>query len=446
MPWRSGPNVGSDVAVLAVDFPWFAGEITGEAGTAPVSKKTVVDRACSQKADSGSRIGRAYTEEEMKELRETGMDIQAVETYEDFLSLEGAWNNLLEKSHSDTVFLRHEWFRCWWLAFGKHNRMLILLIRENGELVGIAPLMITAAGYRGMPLKRIGFIENENTPRSDFILTRKPEHAITSIVRYLNNHRNRWQLIYLRNLPADSPNSSILRSVLKQNHMPFSTKKDLCSPVIQVCSDWDSYFKSRSKNFRKVLRNKMNRVSRLGSYTIEKHEQPEDARPVLSAVLEISKNSWKAREQTDLATDQENKRFFHELTRVVRDKGWLNIWLLKANGTPIAYEFHLRYKNRVHALRADFHESYRDNHPGSVLDAHIVKSVFEDNVKEYDLGGSSDLYKQKWTSAVRKHEKFIIFRRGLLGYLLYLLEFKAVPFLRRSELMRRWKKTFEAER
>jgi CelD/BcsL family acetyltransferase involved in cellulose biosynthesis len=134
------------------------------------------------------------------------------------------------------------------------------------------------------------------------------------------------------------------------------------------------------------------------------------------------------------------------LSETACKNGWLEIWVLRSNGKPVAYEYHLRYKDKVHAMRADFDETYRNHHPGSVLDARIVQALFNDRVREYDLGGSADLYKLNWTSHIRKHRQFMVFQRSCWGALLYLMESKVMDVLKNCRRCQSLRKSFSNRR
>jgi len=71
------------------------------------------------------------------------MEVEVITNFSEFLALEGIWNDLLKHSDNDTVFLTHEWFRCWWLGYGDGKQLFILLVKNKGEVIGIAPLILT---------------------------------------------------------------------------------------------------------------------------------------------------------------------------------------------------------------------------------------------------------------------------------------------------------------
>lgn len=359
------------------------------------------------------------------------MEIKAITKFEDFLCLEDTWNNLLEKSQNDIVFLRHEWFKSWWLGFGEGKQLFILVIWEEEDVVGIAPLMRYDSRFRGMRVKEIGFIQNDNSPRSDFIIIRERQKILSCIFEYLKQRQAEWDILRLVNIPTESPVTEILPDISARLKMNCGVKKGLHSPFVKVESDWEMFLQSKSAKFRKVLRNKVNRVKRLGDFTIEKIEDISCRPDILPDVYDISQYSWKGKCQGGILATQERKRFFDELSLVAGKKGWLNIWVLRINNIGnIAYEYHLCYRDKVYALRGDFKEEYREYTPGSVLEYYIIEKAFSNGIIEYDLCGSDYEYKMNWANNIREHNIMEIFSSSPYSKMLYRLEYKIFHLLR----------------
>jgi CelD/BcsL family acetyltransferase involved in cellulose biosynthesis len=82
-------------------------------------------------------------------------------------------------------------------------------------------------------------------------------------------------------------------------------------------------------------------------------------------------------------------------------------------------------------MRAEFDEAYRSSSPGSVLDYHVVKALFESGRVGYDQGGEANFYKLRWTEDVLEHVDLIVFSPRLAGSLLYAWEYGVAGTLRR---------------
>ncbi len=374
------------------------------------------------------------------------MNIHPVTTHSGFLGLEKAWNALLEESGNESVFFTFEWFRTWWEAFGKHKHLFTLVLKdERDRITGIAPLMKHKSSYAGLPAQKISLMYNDNAAECGFILSGDCGRQMEKIVSFLQEQRD-WDTIEFQSIAEDSESHKELKKILRKKGFRFGIKDWLHSPYIAIDSGWKDFLSDRSKKLRKNLRNLLNKINREGSFSIQQINHLDNNGDILRTIVSISEASWKTRNHRSIAHTAENKRFFENLCALACKKDWLNIWLLKINGEPAAYEYHLTYKNRAYALRADFDESYKQVSPGAALNALIIKKYFENGLREYDLCGHAEDYKLNWTSAVRKHSIFVIYKNNWYGALLYFLDYFCAYGLRKflkkfrilKKLKRKW--------
>ena len=107
------------------------------------------------------------------------------------------------------------------------------------------------------------------------------------------------------------------------------------------------------------------------------------------------------------------------------------IWLLKLDQKPIAYEYHLKYKDEVWGMRSEYDDNYSKAGPGTVLDKYIVEQIFKDGFKRYHLGWGADFYKLRWTEDIKAHRTILVFPPNLYGRILYNLEFKLISKIKK---------------
>ncbi|MCS0604986.1 GNAT family N-acetyltransferase [Streptomyces sp. LP11] len=65
-----------------------------------------------------------------------------------FARLGPAWDRLHARCARATPFQSHAWLHSWWLSYGRPGRLRLLLVRSDGELVAVAPLMLA---HRPLP-------------------------------------------------------------------------------------------------------------------------------------------------------------------------------------------------------------------------------------------------------------------------------------------------------
>lgn len=347
--------------------------------------------------------------------------------------LESEWNDLLSiQEDESTVFYTPEWFRCWWGTFGGNAVPFILLVRDENRLIGIAPMMIRRQRNRGFPTRMLGFIENGNSLHNNFILhPRERKEALTAIVQYLMEAQDCWDIVEFKNLPEDSRNCSLLKEIITTNEILSGQKRGLISPYITIHSDWKSFYKNRSGKTRKTLRNIRNRIHRAGDFSVEEINDYATYRKIAPELYDIARNSW-TDEIGNSLNSPANRNFFDQLSHTAADNGWLSVWLLKIGSDPVAFEYHLKYHHTIHGMRGSHKKNYGRMSPGVFLDSYIIQQIFERrDVAEYDLGGSNDYYKRKWTEDCRRHMTAHLFNISLYSRLLYGVEYKVIPAIKR---------------
>lgn len=66
----------------------------------------------------------------------------------EFAALAREWDELRGRSRGSTPFQSHTWLNSWWQSYGRTDRLRVVLVRDKGRLVAVAPLMLT---YRPLP-------------------------------------------------------------------------------------------------------------------------------------------------------------------------------------------------------------------------------------------------------------------------------------------------------
>ncbi len=238
------------------------------------------------------------------------MQIEVLSQLDELLKLEDEWRNLLSEDNIDHPFLTFEWISSLWQSFGKDYELFVLIAREGGKIVGIAPLMKTKIKHRGCRFKAITFISSENnTNRAGFILTGDKKEVLAAMIDYLRNKDNCEDVYLFRFLTKDSKDDRLLSNVLSErvkNHIEIPC---LLSPFIKTEQGWDSYFKARTKKFRDHFNNVNNRFKRSANYQVIKYENT-GIEKAMDEVLSVSKMTWQYENGVAIASKAENIAFF----------------------------------------------------------------------------------------------------------------------------------------
>ncbi len=364
------------------------------------------------------------------------LQLEAVTHFQDFLTLQDSWNALVEKSSLNSIFVRHEWIRCWWDAYGQDKQLLVLLFKEEGTLKAIAPLMISTELFRNrFSVRKVSFIENDETPHSGLVIGSSYDinQIVDALLRYLRTVKEDWDILLLRKIHKNSQLLESLPQLATEKKETFLVKPSLRSPVLYMSTDWESFYTATSQRFKKKLRYDRNKLKRSGKVDVQLFNTPEQIGEVIEQVFAAGRRSWKEAIGNSIGTTPQNRLFFSELPHALtQGENGVLLWTLSLDDKIISFEYHIRQGERTYALRGEFDEEYQKSSPGAVLDGEVVQRLFEQGIRVYDMcGDATNQYKLRWTTDVESYREVILFNRNIRGSFLAFFEKRIVPVAKR---------------
>jgi CelD/BcsL family acetyltransferase involved in cellulose biosynthesis len=363
--------------------------------------------------------------------------IQEITGAQAFDAVQMDWRGLLDADGHATPLLSHEWLSCALAACGQGKTPAVLLVRNDDGLLGAAPFWEHRDVIRGIPVRRMQFITTPDTAFADFVC--RPHWRDDVLRRWVDHlygdRRRSWDIVTLGRWPADSPNWTPLTALLTQAGKRFSTASSSVIPYVAIKGQWSAFLQSRSSRFRKTHRNIINRVEKLPNVQVQR-VCSDASGGVLADLMHVAERSWKHAEGVSIASQPTARRFFEDLTSRATERKWLSVWFLKTDGVPVAAEYDLECQGRVYALRADFDDAYREYSPGSYLEFQILKYLFEHEYSEYSFGPGLNTYKLHWTDEYKHNVTLQLYNDTLAGRLLWGLENRLLPLLRRLRRLR----------
>jgi len=320
---------------------------------------------------------------------------------------------------TDHAFMRHEWFESWIKNLMPKGKLAIHTAWDNNKLVAIAPLQITRQIRKKLPLRLLSFLRSSVTPRSNFII----DGAIDPTPFFDSVFSTKgWDVAELKAVDSDVDITRIFINYLKQNKR-FVIEHGLQSPYEIIETDWNTYFKDRPNRFKNNFRSSQNRLNRAKSFEIIRIEDYETFAKYFDTIVEISARSWKRDVGTDLQSMPEMAAFFKNFCRLTSDDNLFLSNVLIIEGKPAAFDFYLKYENRVVVLRWEYDKDFKYYKPGIVLQNNTIKTTLDMGQSlEFDCSGMTSEHKRLIADKTRQHIDITVARRGLLGGLIMLLK------------------------
>ena len=316
--------------------------------------------------------------------------------HKDFSDLNAQeWNDLVQASISNNPFLRYEYQRVWWEHRGggewKQADLNLVTAREDGRLIGIAPLFI--AEYDGQP----AFLLNGSIEISDYLdlIVRMEDHArfTTGLLDFLaSSLTESWRGLDWYNLPDSSPTLAALKAESTQRGWNHLEEVYQPTPRIALNGDFDEYLSRVEKKQRHEIRRKMRRAE----------ESERGVRWFLSDMTDVDAeiDSFLGL----MEQDQGKAGFLHEpmrnqmraVIRTAHENGWLWLAFLEADGQRIAAALNFDYNNKLWGYNAGVNRAFMDLSPGWVLLGYVIQWCCENKRTEFDFMRGDEDYKYRF--------------------------------------------------
>ncbi len=244
---------------------------------------------------------------------------------EELERLEPDWRALLPRAAMSKVFASPSWLRVWWQEFGAGRDLILLSVRKDGELVGVAPLMRDG--------DRLCFAgDTEVCDYMDFISAPGEEEAvIAAVLRSLGEEP--WQELALWAVPEGSPTLDALKAVSPQFGLRVEIETEDVCPQLDLPATWDEYLASLNKKDSHELRRKLRKLSQAGEVLLETIEEGAAVEAALDDFLRLYRDS---RSDKAAFMTEEMERFFRNIVSTLAAEGRVELLFLTLGGVRAA--------------------------------------------------------------------------------------------------------------
>lgn len=356
-----------------------------------------------------------------------------------------AWDQILARSAADPLFLSRPFQEAWWCTFccnpSASCQLALLLLREGGTLVGVAPFYLStvddaawaeetsrAADWQrivaraaaqadpavGLPEGRTAAGEAAATDAAPPDAAPRPGERVLRLVGgvavadYLNiiaplgrecaawaavlaywaGRAADWDVLDLHSLPAATATSA--RCAAASYGTVWWGVEETC-PVLALPAAWDDYLAALGKKDRHELRRKLRRAE---SYPDPLTWKVVNSGPGLAAALETfialhrRSDEAKARFMTPVM-----ELFFHRLLTTLAPTGWLEVATLYADDHPVAAYLSFRQAARLLLYNSGYDPRYGGYNTGFALLVYRIRQAIEEGVQTFDFLRGDERYK-----------------------------------------------------
>jgi CelD/BcsL family acetyltransferase involved in cellulose biosynthesis len=332
-------------------------------------------------------------------------------------ALREEWSELLNASPRDRLFLTWEWLATWWRHLGAERQLRLTTVRRRGELIAIAPLVLSPPAVRRLtPFRRLEFL-GAGSVGSDYLdlIVRGgfEREALWAMAEHLDQAGLPLDLARV-NRAASS--AAVLGRELTARGWTVSTHPGEICPYVNLSGlTWPSYLASVTASHRSNFKRRWNALQTQFGMRLELVTSEADRGQALMALVDLHHRRWRQRGGSDALHTGSLLAFHEDFTRLALERGWLRLFVMRLGDKPVASLYGFRYGQRFLFYQTGFDPDYAKQGVGQVVIGLTIKHALEEGLEEYDLLHGDERYKFDWARRVRELERIELFPPGIRG-------------------------------
>lgn len=335
---------------------------------------------------------------------------------EEFDDLAPEWATVLPADARP--FDLHCWYAAWWDAFGGDCEPAVCTLREDGRLVGVAPLVREGRGFGALA----------NVHSSVFRPLARDGEAMEQLLGAVLGERP--SRLRMPALPERDPCVGQLREAAAAAGMRLALEPAAVSPIVETDGDFHAWRKESKGHWGAPLERFRRKMGRDHDAAFSIVEEPEDLAAELEDGFRVEASGWKGEAGTAILSQPQTLAFYTAIATAFHQRGELRLSRIVLDGETAAFDLCLLYAGRLYLLKTGFDERFRRLAPGLVMRLSIVERCFELGLEAHELLGDDSEWKRKFATTERRHVGALGYRRGPSGAARFLYREKGRPALK----------------
>ena len=292
------------------------------------------------------------------------------------------WEALLSQCATHAIFQTPLWHRTWWEEMGGQAELKLTSMREEGTLVGVAPLM-----QMDDTLTFLG--DTDLWDYHDFVMAVGREGELYRLLFQSLLEKN-WKIMDLLSVPASSAALYYLPEMAKACGYSTEVTPEDVSPGIALPASWDDYLVLLGKKDRHELNRKLRRLERSGSYRFHTVNSSSDLNTALEDFFALMKDS---RQDKAVFLTVEREHFFRRMGQDLAEAGMLRLFFLEIAGQRVAGALCFDYGGTRFLYNSGYNPEFGSLSVGLALKALCLKQAIEDGSDYFDFLRGNERYK-----------------------------------------------------
>jgi CelD/BcsL family acetyltransferase involved in cellulose biosynthesis len=317
------------------------------------------------------------------------------------------WQSLLAETPSASFYQSLEWLEIYWKHFGQQQQLRTLILSDQGEIVGVLPLVLRHERTR------VGTLRTLTYPLDGWAsfygpIGRDTEQILSKGLAYLAGCRRNWDLVDLRWIRSDEGEWVFTESALRGAGFDCEAEPYEQLATIRLAGSWEDYWKQFKPHERDNIRRGERKLAKQGTVEYLRYrprgQHHDDADPrwdLYDACQQVASRSWQGSAADGSTLSSESVRdFYHDAHHAAAAAGAIDLNLIRLDGQPAAFAYNYHRGGEVYVIKMGFDPALAKTGVGKLLLARMIEDSYRRGDRKIDMGPESFHYKRIWLTHV----------------------------------------------
>jgi CelD/BcsL family acetyltransferase involved in cellulose biosynthesis len=311
-----------------------------------------------------------------------------------------AWEELFRSDPEASPFTSPGGARAWTKSWLGSGRPWIIAVREDGQLTGLAPFVISRRG----PFRTLSQLGGH--PQRDVLaLPDARQQAVEAVAAEVVRRRGEWDLLAVNCFPGDS---RLVASLLRQG-LHSHCRRRASYPGLALPETFDEYLAALPRKRRKDLRRHLRRIEE-GVLEVRQVHGADAIAASVARWQELKVTWWDTR-GARIHADQRGGRFAGFLNDVMSElvpAGLAEIWELHHSGNVVGVEMSLLDRRTFYSWEGGYDPAVAHLGPGKVAIGEAIRVAIAGGRRYFDLMRGGQDYKYWYGACDREAESLVL--------------------------------------
>jgi hypothetical protein len=326
--------------------------------------------------------------------------ISEINTKREFFEMKDRWDQILNKSTENNIFLTWEKMAPSVYSLGNNTALKILYASEGNEIVGIAPFRITRKGLGHLGYSVLEPLTNGDTDYTGIIVAQNEDQCPHQFLTYLFTQKD-WDFMYYPDLPQGSPSLALVKN---SSEIPkLEIEKGVICPFIKVPHSKEKLLASLNSKFQKKLKKSLQKLEQEhGKVELKQYKDIGSIEQAMEIFFNLHQKRWASKGEPIKFEKKKSRNITFQTAKYFAEKDWLRLYFLTIDKEPIAVELNLEYSGKMYCHLKGFDPNYSKFRVGSLLTLKVLEECIAKGIAEYDFMQGTEAYKFEWTNKFRQ--------------------------------------------